>query len=166
VNQTLAELHVEPHPDTTFLGRISRGFDFLGHAFQPAGLEVAPQAVERCVQRVSRLDEQGVDPIHIGTDVRRRLRWTRSGLRAWGAGLPERALVLVVRSRVRLGLLGGVVPPMRSAVAGPTVGDEGDGPEHRSYGGRGLGDGGWARRGQGRTWNRPAMTVTTNVSPL
>ena len=30
VNQTLAELHVQQHPDKTFIGRISRGFDFLG----------------------------------------------------------------------------------------------------------------------------------------
>jgi Reverse transcriptase (RNA-dependent DNA polymerase) len=37
VNQTLAELHVEQHPDKTFIGRISRGFDFLGYAFQPRG---------------------------------------------------------------------------------------------------------------------------------
>jgi hypothetical protein len=55
VNQTLAELHVEQHPDKTFIGRISRGFDFLGHAFTPVGLEVPPQTVERCVKRVSRL---------------------------------------------------------------------------------------------------------------
>jgi len=37
VNDTLAELHVEPHPDKTFIGRISRGFDFLGYAFTPRG---------------------------------------------------------------------------------------------------------------------------------
>ena len=30
VNQTLAELHVQQHSDKTFIGRISRGFDFLG----------------------------------------------------------------------------------------------------------------------------------------
>ncbi len=80
VNQTLAELHVEQHPDKTFIGRISRGFDFLGYAFTPAGLEVAPQAVERCVERVSRLYEQDVDLLHIGAYVRRWLRWTKSGL--------------------------------------------------------------------------------------
>jgi hypothetical protein len=40
-NQTLAELHIEPHPDKTSIGRISRGFDFLGNAFNPAVLEVA-----------------------------------------------------------------------------------------------------------------------------
>ena len=56
VNQTLVELHVEEHPDRTFIGRISRGFDFLGDAFTPTGLEASPPAVERCVERVSLLE--------------------------------------------------------------------------------------------------------------
>jgi len=55
VNETLAELKLQQHPDKTFIGRVSRGFDFLGYLFTPAGLEVAPRAVERCVERVSRL---------------------------------------------------------------------------------------------------------------
>jgi hypothetical protein len=88
-----------------------------------------PPTIERCAQRVSQLDEQGVDLSHIGAYVRLWLRWTRSGLRAMGAGLSERALELVVRSLGRLGLLGGCPPPLIPAVAGPTVGDEGDGPE-------------------------------------
>jgi hypothetical protein len=67
-----------------------------------------------------------VDLIHIGSYLRRWLRWTRSGLRALGEGLSERALVLVVRSLVRLGSLGGCLPPLLTAVAGPTVGEEGD----------------------------------------
>ena len=52
-----------------------------------------------------------------------------------GAGLSERALVLVVRSLVRMGGLGGCLPPLCPAVAGPTVGDEGDGTERRYNGG-------------------------------
>jgi hypothetical protein len=92
VNETLAELHVEQHPDKTFIGRISRGFDFLGYAFTPAGLEVAPQTVKRCVQRVSQLYEQGVDTIHIGAYVRRWQRWARSGLDRLGARLGWLAL--------------------------------------------------------------------------
>jgi hypothetical protein len=123
VNRTLAELHVEQHPDKTFIGRISRGFDFLGYAFKPAGLEVAPPTIERCVQRVSQLYEQGVDMLHVGTYVRRWLRWARCGLRALGAGLTERALVLVVRALVGLGWLGGCLPPLLPAVAGPSVGE-------------------------------------------
>jgi hypothetical protein len=31
VNRALAELKVQQHPDKTFVGRISRGFDFLGY---------------------------------------------------------------------------------------------------------------------------------------
>ena len=135
VNQTLAELHVEQHPDKTFIGRISGGFDFLGYAFTPAGLEVAPQAIDRCVQRVSQLYEQGVDLIRIGTYVGRWLRWVRSGLRTLGEGMSERALELVVRSVGRPGWLGGGLPPLIPAVAGPTVGDEGDGTEARDDGG-------------------------------
>ena len=86
--------HVQQHPDKTFIGRVSRGFDFLGYTFTPAGLDVAPQTVERCVERVSRLYEQDVDMIHIGAYVRRWLRWTKSGLGECGERLawPERWL--------------------------------------------------------------------------
>src|SRR6516165_6734015 len=104
VNQTLAELHVEQHPDKTFIGRISRGFDFLGYAFTPAGLDAAPPTIERCAQRVSQLYEQGVDLLHIGTYLRRWLRWARSGLRAIGAGLADRAWEFVHLSLGGLGL--------------------------------------------------------------
>ena len=37
VNQTLNELKVEKHPDKTFIGRIAKGFDFLGYSFEPKG---------------------------------------------------------------------------------------------------------------------------------
>jgi hypothetical protein len=53
-------------------------------------LEVAPPAIERCVERVSRLYWQGVDLI--GAYIRRWLQWARGGLRALGAGLSEPAL--------------------------------------------------------------------------
>jgi hypothetical protein len=70
--ETLAELTLHQHPDKIFVGRISRGFDVLGYVFTPAGLEVAPRAVERCVERVSRLYEQGADLVRIGAYVPRR----------------------------------------------------------------------------------------------
>jgi hypothetical protein len=37
---------LERHPDKTFIGRISKGFDFLGYHFGPDGLTVA-KAIER-----------------------------------------------------------------------------------------------------------------------
>ena len=46
VNQTLAELKVQQHPDKTFVGRLSRGFDFLGYRFSRSGIVgVATQTV-------------------------------------------------------------------------------------------------------------------------
>ena len=99
--------------------------------FPQAGLEVAPQAVESCVERVSRLYERGVDLSHIGAYVRRWQRWASSGLRALGEGLSERALELVGRSLGRLGLLGRSLPPLIPAVAGPTVGEADAGRDSR-----------------------------------
>jgi hypothetical protein len=92
-----AELKVEQHPDKTFIGRISRGFDFLGYVFSPTGLEVAPRAVEHCVERVSQLYERGADLVRIGAYVRCWKRWARSGLGGLGADLAERALGRVER---------------------------------------------------------------------
>jgi hypothetical protein len=64
VNQCLRALGLEKHPDRTFIGRIERGFDFLGYHFSPAGLGIAKQAVSAA----STLEMY----------VRRWLRWTRS----------------------------------------------------------------------------------------
>ena len=97
VNKTLAELKVDQHPDKTFIGRISRGFDFLGYLFSPTGLEVAQRAVEHCVERVAQLYERGADLVRIGAYVRCWKRWARSGLGGLIADLAERAVVRVER---------------------------------------------------------------------
>lgn len=52
-NQVLDELMLEKHPDKTFIGRTSRGFDFLGYRFAHQGLGVAWVTVERFGERVS-----------------------------------------------------------------------------------------------------------------
>ena len=41
VNEVLALLGLRKHPDKTFIGHISKGFDFLGYAFRPGSLTVA-----------------------------------------------------------------------------------------------------------------------------
>ncbi|WP_199245946.1 hypothetical protein [[Phormidium] sp. ETS-05] len=71
VNQVMADLRVEKHPDKAFIGRISRGFDFLGYWFSPSGLGVARMTVERCLEKVSRLYEQGASIGRIGEYVGR-----------------------------------------------------------------------------------------------
>ena len=66
VNQTLNELKVEKHPDKTFIGRIAKGFDFLGYSFEPKGLSIAPETLANFLERVAQLFEQGADGKRIG----------------------------------------------------------------------------------------------------
>jgi RNA-directed DNA polymerase len=134
VNETLAELKVEQHPDKTFIGRVSRCFDFLGYMFTPAGLEVAPRAVESCVERVSRLYERGVELIRIGAYVRCWQRWAKSGLGSQGMKLSERAFECVCFSLGRVGPPHWPLPPLRPAGAGPSEGQacgEGHARQHQ-----------------------------------
>jgi hypothetical protein len=80
VNLVMANLLVEKHPDKTFIGRISRGFDFLGYWFTPSGLGIAQKTVERCLAKVSRLYEQGASVGRIGEYLGRWWQWVRSGV--------------------------------------------------------------------------------------
>jgi hypothetical protein len=54
----LGALSLEKHPDKTFIGRIARGFDFVGYHFSPAGLAVAKQTNTNFIEKASRLFEQ------------------------------------------------------------------------------------------------------------
>jgi hypothetical protein len=64
----LGALKLEKHPDKTFIGRQeftsaesraeSRGFDFLGYRFSPAGLPLAQKTVANFIDKASRLYEQ------------------------------------------------------------------------------------------------------------
>jgi hypothetical protein len=85
VNETLRELRVEQHPDKTFIGRIARGFTFLGYWITEKGLTgVAPSTWERFQERVARLYEQNAPPEEIrqGVEqyVRRWKQWLFSGV--------------------------------------------------------------------------------------
>ena len=79
VNETLRELRVEQHPDKTFIGRIKRGFTFLGYWITERGVTgVAPSAWEGFQERMVRLYEQDAPP----EEARRRIeqyvrRWKR-----------------------------------------------------------------------------------------
>ena len=86
INQVLGGLGLEKHPDKTFIGRIERGFDFLGYHFSPAGLSVAKQTVANFIEKASRLYEQersrpsGASPLEMY--ARRWLRWCKGGMQA------------------------------------------------------------------------------------
>ncbi len=81
VNETLAELRVEQHPDKTFIGRIEKGFDFLGYEITSTGIEgIAQRTLNSFAKRVTRLYEQGASAGRIGDYVRRWCKWALSGL--------------------------------------------------------------------------------------
>ncbi len=81
VNKVLGSLGMEKHPDKTFIGRIEKGFDFLGYHFGPDGLGVARATIEKFIKRASRLYEQKrmgvVAPDALGMYIRRWMRWMR-----------------------------------------------------------------------------------------
>jgi len=82
VNQVLADRMVRQHPDKTFIGRIRRGFEFLGYAFATKGLTgIARTTRQRFFERVTQLYEQGADEVRIGQYVRRWWKWTTEGVR-------------------------------------------------------------------------------------
>ncbi len=58
VNAQLAALGLEKHADKTFIGRIERGFDFLGYRFSRTGPAVAEKTVANVVERLPGLYEQ------------------------------------------------------------------------------------------------------------
>jgi len=76
LNGIFTTLGLEKHPNKTFIGRVEKGFDFLGYHLWPDRLTVAQATVERFLARVTRLYEQ---------EQGRPLRSARSG-RTCGAG--------------------------------------------------------------------------------
>jgi len=126
VNETLAELKLSSTPDKTFIGRVSRGFDFLGYPVHSRGAGSRPARRGGTLGRtvLSRLYERGVDlMIHIGAYFWRWQRWARSGLRALGEETVRRALELVGRSLGRLGAALLRLSSLRPAFANQAVGE-------------------------------------------
>jgi len=72
-------LKLEKHPDKTFIGRIEKGFDFLGYRFSPQGLGLARKTVENFLARATRLYQQEQEapegPSSLGLYVRCWMRW-------------------------------------------------------------------------------------------
>jgi hypothetical protein len=81
VNEILAYLRLQQHPDKTFIGRVSHGFDFLGHACSAQGLTLAEPTIGWYAEHLPLLDEQEAGAIP---------RW---GLRAPVAGVDRSGLV-------------------------------------------------------------------------
>ncbi len=84
VNQVLDGLDLEKHPDKTFIGRIEKGFDFLGYQFGRDGLRLATATIRKFVERALRLYEQEPGDLsrvpRFGAYVRRWNTWAKAGV--------------------------------------------------------------------------------------
>jgi RNA-directed DNA polymerase len=88
VNQHFHQLKVEQAPDKTFIGKISKGFDFLGYHFDGKQLTVAAKTVEKHVLHYRQLYEQlrkkkatsDEMALALGQYVKRWQRWVAAGL--------------------------------------------------------------------------------------
>jgi len=92
LNQVLASLGLAKHPDKTFIGRIEKGFDWLGYRISPAGLTLATKTRKHFVARVCQLDERepraATAAYRLGVYVRRWFRWMLAGLSLINQDLP------------------------------------------------------------------------------
>jgi RNA-directed DNA polymerase len=85
------QLKVEQAPDKTFIGKISKGFDFLGYHFDGKHLTVAAKTVEKHVLHYRKLYEQLRNKkatsdemaLTYGLYVKRWQRWVKAGIAAW-----------------------------------------------------------------------------------
>ena len=55
VHRTLAGLHLEIQPTKTFIGKIDKGFDFLGYHLAPGRLSLAQSTLEAFIVRAHQL---------------------------------------------------------------------------------------------------------------
>lgn len=88
LNGIFAGLGLTKHPDKTFIGRIEKGFGFLGYHFDRGPLQLARETVRKHAQRLLRLYEQQArkksTPPEVarvlGAYVKRWRRWCSAGL--------------------------------------------------------------------------------------
>jgi hypothetical protein len=91
VNQHFNQLKIEQAPDKTFIGKISKGWDFLGYHFDGKQLSVAAKTVEKHVVHYRQLYEQlsmkkatsEEMALALGLYVKRWQRWVRAGIGSW-----------------------------------------------------------------------------------
>jgi RNA-directed DNA polymerase len=100
VNQHFHQLKVEQAPDKTFIGKISKGFDFLGYHFDGKQLTVAAKTIEKHVLHHRQLYEQlrmkkatSIEMATVlGLYVKRWQRWAAAGLQGIKIGVYEQIL--------------------------------------------------------------------------
>jgi len=82
LNAVFTTLKIEKHPDKTEMGRVERGFDFLGYHYSSDGLSVAKVTLERCSAKIALLYEQRANREARQQYVRRFVIWLYAGVRS------------------------------------------------------------------------------------
>jgi RNA-directed DNA polymerase len=84
VNEHFNALKLAQAPDKTFIGRIEKGFDFLGYRFGSPHLAVAEKTISNAVNNVIQLYEQKQTAperaVALDDYIIRWLRWVNAGL--------------------------------------------------------------------------------------
>ena len=83
VRSMLGHRRLDIHPDKTFIGRASKGFDFLGYHFLDGVISAAEKTVAKMTETAARLYEQKGhkdNPTPLGQYLTRWNGWFRSGL--------------------------------------------------------------------------------------
>jgi GTP1/Obg family GTP-binding protein len=75
----MKDLKLTLNPDKTFIGRIRKGFDFLGYRFTRNGLRLACSTIQRFQAKLTQLYEQGTSTARIEQYRKNWLCWAASG---------------------------------------------------------------------------------------
>ena len=76
----LDKLNLSLHPDKTFIGKIERGFDFLGYHFMPSGLAIARLTLERAEAKAKQQNAHGANIKRLVLFWERFLRWANAAV--------------------------------------------------------------------------------------
>jgi len=106
--EALDSLKLRVHKVKRFIGRIEKGFDFLGYRFQPSRkLRPSVESLRRLVVRAGRLYEQGADMNRLRQYVTRWYCWLHGGIRGMVTrkGGEKRYLVFILNHLLINGLI-------------------------------------------------------------
>ena len=76
----LHDLKLTLHPDKTFIGRIDKGFDFLGYHFTRQDLRLSLITLQRARDKLRQLYEQGASKQRLAHYLRQFWRWAKAAV--------------------------------------------------------------------------------------
>ena len=76
----LTELELTLAKEATWIGRVAKGFDFLGYRLSPDDMTVAERSFKRMTEKLRLLYEQGADQARRRSYVTHWLKWAQSGV--------------------------------------------------------------------------------------